>query len=97
MKAKTYELQTDLNGRQVCSIDQPTTVVTMAVSTMVGHCGVQCTVSLACQLYQFKDDIAQCELYDFMPESFEIMEKCSAYVSTTSKWIKLLYDVNLLL
>ena len=85
MEAKTYEILTDSNGRQLCSIDRPTTVITLAASTMAGQCGVQCTTSSACQLYQFKDDLAKCELFDNEPDDFEIVDKCTAYVSTNSK------------
>jgi len=72
-------VQVNTTGSIVCAGDQPTTVVPMAASTMAGQCGMKCNVDPDCELFQFKEDLAQCELFDYSPSNFSPIEHCTAY------------------
>jgi len=65
----------------VCAVDNPSTVVTMAASTMAGQCGVMCNVDSDCEFFQFKEDSAQCELFDYSPSNFSPIDRCTSYAA----------------
>jgi len=93
--SRTFEVQVNATGSNVCAADKPTTVVPMAASTMAGQCGVKCSVDPDCEhfqfkedlaccelfLFQFKEDLAQCELFDYLPSNFSSIDHCTAYAA----------------
>jgi hypothetical protein len=81
-KSLSYQVKTDLNGIRVCSINKPSSVSTTYSETM---CGSSCTLSSTCLYYQFKSDIKQCEIFDYLPKNFSVINQCNGYITQTSK------------
>jgi len=81
MVSRTFKVQVNATGSNVCAVDKPSTVVPMVASTMAGQCGVMCNVDSDCELFQFKEDLAQCELFDYSPSNFYSIDYCTAYAA----------------
>jgi len=81
MLSRTFTVQVNATGSSVCAVDKPTTVVRMAASAMTGRCGVTCNVDPSCELFQFKEDSAQCEMYNYSPSNFSSIDHCTAYAA----------------
>jgi len=81
MVSRTFELQVNATGSNVCTIDKPSTVVPMAASMMAGRCGMMCNVDPDCEHYQFKEDLAQCDLFDYSPLNFSAIDHCTSYAA----------------
>ena len=83
MMSKTSTSQLNSTGGPVCATDDPSAVIPMESRTTGGSvvmkCGAQCTSSSSCQLYQFKANVAQCELFDFRPSKFAVIGECAAF------------------
>jgi len=80
--SRTYQEQVNTTGSRVCAVDAPSTVIPMAASTMGGRCGIECNVAPSCRLHQFKEDLAQCELFSYQPANFSPVDHCTAYAPT---------------
>jgi hypothetical protein len=85
MKPLSFRVKTDANGARVCSVDQPLIVLPMRSQTMVIQCGTKCTSSSTCIYYQFKSDVKQCELFDYLPQNFSVINQCIGYAVQPSK------------
>jgi len=79
--SRTFKLQVNATDSTVCAVDKPSTVVPMAASTMAGQCGTMCNVDPYCELFQFKEDLAQCELFDYWPSNFSSIDHCASYAA----------------
>jgi len=79
MKSMTYKMMYNSTGNPLCSIDKPSTVISMGASTMGMQCGVQCTVASSCKLFQFRADSTLCELYSQLPSNYTSGIQCTAY------------------
>jgi len=79
--SRTFKVQVNATGSNVCAVDKPTIVVSMAASTMAGQCSMKCNVDPDCKLFQFKDNLTQCELFDYSPSNFSSIDHCTAYAA----------------
>lgn len=88
MTSKTYILQTNsTSGSRLCSVNQSTTVLTLEVEITPVQCGTQCTASPCCQFYQYKENAAQCELFNDMPSQLTTINGCVSYAVLPSQYL----------
>ncbi len=88
----TYRLNTDASGNPACSVDPPSKVVMLDINDLANQCGVECNRQSCCLYWQFKADLMQCELYDWLPGNFTTINQCTGYqVSNVSKYGHFLY------
>jgi len=83
--SRTYKVAMNTTGSEVCAVDQPTTVIPMAASAMAIHCGVQCNEVPTCKMFQMKEDLKQCELFNYVPSNLAADEHCTAYAASLRK------------
>jgi len=79
--SRTFKLQANSTGSQMCAVDKPSAVIRMETSTMAGRCGTLCNVKPCCEVFQFKEDLAQCELFNYSPSNFSPVDRCTAYAA----------------
>jgi len=70
---------------KLCAVDQPTTVIPMALRAMTIQCGVNCNEDPSCKLFQVNEDLKQCELFTYLPQNFAVVDRCTAYAAPTGK------------
>jgi len=80
--SRTYNVAMNTTGSKLCAVDQPTTVIPMAASTMTIHCGVKCNEDPSCELFQMKEDLKQYELFTYLPQNFSAIDHCTAYAAS---------------
>jgi len=90
--SRTFAVQVNAIGSNVCAGDKPTTVAPMAASTMAGQCGMLCNVDPACEHFQFKEDLAQCELFDYSPSNFSSIDHCTSYAAPPGMHMLYVYE-----
>jgi len=83
--SRTYKVAMNTTGSKVCSVDQPTTVIPMAASTMTIQCGVKCNEDPSCKLFQMNEDLKQCELFTYLPQTFAAIDHCTAYAAPAAR------------
>jgi len=84
-------------GSKLCAVDQPTTVIPMAASTMTIQCGVKCNEDPSCKLFQMNEDLKQCELFTYLPQNFSTIDYCTAYTALTGKHMVYKFQFELII
>jgi len=93
--SRTYKVAMNTTGSKMCVVDQPTTVIPMAASTMTIQCGVKCNEDPSCKLFQMKEDLKQCDLFTYLLQNFAAINHCTAYAAPTGKHVVLIFTQNL--
>ena len=82
IKSSNYQMVTLSNGDKACSTKGPTKIMSLTSNRIINKklkCGSECTSASNCLLYQYRQDLKMCELYDFWPAKFSPASDCIGF------------------
>lgn len=85
MKSLLFQLQVDPQGLRLCSNNDPSIILSLPFGSTFVDCALACTITSTCQFYQFKTNVAHCEIFSYLPKDFDVNDQCIGFTAQTSE------------